>query len=107
MKVIDILNKIANKEEVPKFRIYGDEYYFSNDGYLKSDYGKNTEWYIYEAWLNDEIEIIEKIEDSKESLKVERITSFTGDEFILKMTNKVNELINKHNDLIERINFDE
>lgn len=76
MKIIDLLNKIANKEEVPKkikfhgkYYIWYDNEYTGNEGYclepLKSDSNSfleiNT---VYD--LNNEVEVIEdnkKIEE--------------------------------------------
>ena len=74
MKVIDVLVKIANKEKIPIFKIGYDEYYVSSDWTIRDKYGKNAEWYIYESWLNEEVEIIEekpkKIEEINKSYPI-------------------------------------
>lgn len=65
MKVIDILNKIANGEEVC-FKILSEgNVYELTDGanlYNKTQM-KEIRWWIDEDWLNEEVEIIE--EDKK------------------------------------------
>ena len=67
MKVIDLLNKIANGEEVPRVKYDDIEAYIGADGYLKDNYGDNVEWWIDKNWLNTEVEIIE------EDKKIEKI----------------------------------
>lgn len=64
MKIIDLFNKIAKGEEVPKRIKYKDEIYFY-DNYLK-EYGHGSEgWMTYLSddfnigtILNDEVEVI-------------------------------------------------
>lgn len=107
MKVIDLLNKIANGEEVPQLikwngYIYdklGCEYYMLNDrditlfGDILDTNGK---------YLNDEVEIIE--EDKKiEKLDVDKIyeRKYLCDDIsidflkadIMGISNKINEII--------------
>ena len=60
MKVIDLLNKIANEEEVPNFIIDEQEYYLGADGVLKELYGDAAEWALDAEWLNTKVEIIEE-----------------------------------------------
>ena len=60
MKVIDLLNKIANGEEVPNFIIDEQEYYLGADGVLKELYGDAVEWALDAEWLNTKVEIIEE-----------------------------------------------
>ena len=75
MKIIDLLNKIANGEEVPKFKYEGKVY----------EYNKDNEWFtelyndekckgeIYFCELNDEIEIINDkkiLQFDKEKVKI-------------------------------------
>ena len=62
MKVIDILNKIANGEEIEPFYTTDDRYrYYTRDGmlYQKKFDIEETEyevsWYIYPEWLNRKI----------------------------------------------------
>ena len=69
MKVIDLLNKIANGEEVPKKIQYRGYIYELEEGLYYREDGENKTLrsafnYLYlERCLNDEIEIIE--EDKK------------------------------------------
>lgn len=61
MKVIDILNKIANGEEV-KFKILSEDEIYRYDYYSQiccDTNDKICEWGIDYRWLNDEVEIIE------------------------------------------------
>ncbi len=76
MKVIDLLNKIANDEEVPIFKYEKHRYkynkenkYFEdldNDEYCKPD--------VFLVELNDEIEIID--DAPKEDNKIEKIKDY-------------------------------
>ena len=62
MKVIDILNKMANGEEIKPFYTTDDRYrYYTIGGrlYQKKFDIEETElevdWYIYRDWLNEKI----------------------------------------------------
>lgn len=73
MKVIDLLNKIANGEEVPnKIKVQGHIFYYTKKYYSNLHYYEdedgNNEWLVDEDInLNDEVEVIE------ESKKIEKI----------------------------------
>lgn len=59
--LIDLLNKIAKGEEVPKsFKIAGVEYYINDSGFLQECNGEEVQWFIYRSWLNEKVEIIEE-----------------------------------------------
>ena len=67
MKIIDLLNKIANGEEVPKEIKYNDYIYIAKGNAIESfvDYcSEEDEWcfnhYVRYENLNDEVEIIEE-----------------------------------------------
>ena len=122
MKIIDLLNKIANGEEVPKkikyedtifdytkrnregLRYLADEYsnYEDNDNYLRT----HLFWHIEN--LNDEVEIIE------EDKGIEKIPAFVtkvgivDDGNIEKYTHVLfeqqEELYLKLNELIDKVN---
>lgn len=62
MKLIDIMQKVANKE-IFKFRIDDVNYYVDKLNYICEEDGTKVEWYIYDEWLNTNAEIIE--EDKK------------------------------------------
>ena len=113
IKVIDLLNKIANGEEVPKCIMYQGHYYY-NVGNEEQAYYENTELddnlFLYaihnEGHLNDEVEIIEE-DTPKEDKKIEKLGAFNikkfcddypeTAQFILAMFNKQEELIDKVN----------
>ena len=66
MKVIDLLNKIANGEEVPKKIKYNDYIYIAKGNAIENfvDYcSEEDEWcfnrYVRYENLNDEVEILE------------------------------------------------
>ena len=75
MKVIDLLNKIANGEEVPKqIKYCGVNYYWTGFNYENSEADEVLFWYcVYsEKYINDEVELIE------EDKKIETINNFTS-----------------------------
>ena len=83
MKVIDLLNKIANGEEVPKKIKYDTkemEYDYNKQDYLGYYSNGNGEWlfqYLFdkcrntEHFINDEVEILE--EEKKIPKKLEEL----------------------------------
>ena len=115
MKVIDLLNKIANGEEVPKKIKYEGIEYTHIDNYCYAD--KNGRLLSYEIYaeqhrLNDEIEIIE--DTPKENKKLEKLESLNTDYFmerkkygtltneeivldIQTLKNYINKLVDKEN----------
>ena len=113
MKVIDLLNKIANGEDVPNEIIYHGNYYY-NVGNKEQAYYENNELEdnlflcaVYnEGHLNDEIEIIEdkpKEDIPKEDKKIAKIGKLNQvsnnkqhlNNYILR--NKINEIIDRLN----------
>lgn len=67
MKVIDLLNKIANGEEIPKKFIWGNkEYYLQSAKCYRCDKTSTIfeEDFVFEE-LNDEVEILEEKEIPK------------------------------------------
>ena len=82
MRIIDIFNKIANGEEVPKKIKYNGhtyEYYrrlpdISNYKNITSDSYFSEEWFI-EGILNDEVEVIEEKPEFIEHI-------YTGDRYL-------------------------
>lgn len=72
MKLIDILCKIAKKEEIPTFRFKDPRYkYFMKNNFLYQQKFKEeprpVEWEIYSEWLAQEVEILESEEDLDEN----------------------------------------
>ena len=58
MKVIDIMQKVANKE-IFKFRIDDVNYYVDESNCICEEDGTKVEWYIDDEWLNINAEVIE------------------------------------------------
>ena len=91
MKVIDLLNKIANGEEVPKIIKYNDEFYWydeTDDNEIARYRDIHDEWLFGDTYLNDEVEIIEekKIPEKLDELNNESDES-------KRLSNKINEII--------------
>ena len=68
MKLINVLNKLANGEKIPTFRFKDIRYrYFMKNGFLCYQkylvQPRPVEWQIYPEWLNKEVEIIESEEE--------------------------------------------
>ena len=110
IKIIDLLVKIANGEEVPKTIRWYDEFYNDYDE-ISNDY----KVFVYEklknnVWdLNDEVEIIEdpkKIEKWGEGAleEMEKCTDYTLEDlqkYIRILAETQNELIDEINNLKE------
>ena len=105
MKVIDLLNKIANGEEV-KFKILSVDaiYRYDKDYQLYCETSDEIcEWGIDYRWLNEEVEIIK--EDKKIPVKIDveddgnTITLYDNAEWTIlnnvdvAICNKINEII--------------
>lgn len=112
MKVIDLLNKIANGEEVPKKIKWEDTIYAYSDydkDYLEFPFSEeeysglfNMKDSILTQFLNDEVEIIE--DTPKEDKKIEKFyfsvyqdQKLGGREVIEPLETKINEIIDKIN----------
>lgn len=117
MKVIDLLNKIANKEEVPKRFRYENKtyaYYEAFGGYYEENYQgtynkkflsfRNEQWH---SVLNTELEIIEEGKDIKE-IEVDNscIVDYdeTGKHYITTNKKDKNVYIRKINELVREVN---
>jgi hypothetical protein len=113
MKIIDLLNKIANGEELPKkimYRCkefdlhYADDKeelpYYISDEFVLIHYINN----FYQ--LNDEVEIIENkpIEEIKIEIKdtKNKLLGNSGTEYSIRVIDKI--LINKINELVKEVN---
>ena len=100
MKLIDLLNKIANgDEDIPKrFDFAGGEFNLNNYGEYRDEDGDNlfnsccTDF----SNINDEIEIIE---EDKKTEKLMRLDSRETSDCIIKIQDKINELIEEVNKL--------
>ncbi len=103
MKIIDMLNKIANGEKV-NFKYDGQLYNSGEDGYLRVD-GSIFTFAICEDLLNDEVEIIE--EDEKiEHLDIYNCFHIMGDNQIsrLRLDDNFQNISDKINEIIDYIN---
>ena len=103
MKVIDLLNKIANGEEVPKLIRYSNttfKYSFMFTNYLNVEDVYDVLFDdIVTHFLNDEIEIIEepkKIE--KISLEIDKFEDSYYDTALIKIAGKLDEIIDYINE---------
>ena len=115
MKVIDILNKIANNEELPlRIKVNGYEYRISNGQY----YSDEKYMYLVDSsssisHLNDEVEIIEEdkkieklyIRDRANDIligKNEKITYATDSLVSKELALKINEIIDYINEGVDK-----
>lgn len=97
MKIIDLLNKIANGEEVQQFEYYGGTYRKSK----KDDrYWCNDMWFEFDIDdLNDEVEILEEPKGIPEKLYQCLMDTDNNEiEFLLK---NINIIIDRYNDLLD------
>jgi hypothetical protein len=112
MTIIQLLNKIANGEEIPKKIKWNNKIYISKGNAIENfvDYISDDDDYCFEHYigyssLNDEVEIIE------EDKKIKKITMRAGlvgdidnklenlDINIMAVEDKINEIIDKLNEM--------
>ena len=100
MKVIDLLNKIANGEEVPDKIKHGEYIYKTRlDGYYKLVTEDNIYCLDVVQCLNDEIEIIE------ENNKIEPLTRWFDEDGVEDARyNTEKRIVDKINEIIDEIN---
>lgn len=104
MKIIDLLNKIANGEEVPQKVLY-DENEYSYVGrnrffakYIREPFDARVPYYLFtDVWsVYEEVEPIEEPKGIPEKLDLILDEQFTNDElqaYIYETQEKVNQLI--------------
>ena len=103
MKVIDLLNKIANGEEVPeRIKYYDINYKYDLYDYFNEDKDDDNEPLSYwidfsNKHLNSEVEIIE--DTPKEDKKIEKL-KYIGE------TVKEDTILRKINEIIDKVNGD-
>lgn len=108
IKIIDLLNKIANNEEVPKKikwqgQVY--EYSCSNRFYYQNSWSMYRDFYTEGNCLNEDVEIIEEPKKIEKIARCDniRMTHYgeiyqpTENQEILRI--KINELIDAVNEL--------
>lgn len=101
MKLIELLNRIANGEEIKSFKF--DEYIFKYDvdrENWKNENGDILSTYCnVEECLNDEVEILEDKKIEKLDLILdEQFSSYEIQAYIKETQEKVNEIIDKINE---------
>ena len=115
IKIIDLLNKIANDEEIPKkILLNGIVFEYQGDDYLYKDEDKKEHWLFsasytdkytwLENFLKAEVEIIEEPKKIECLEKIE-LTSFNDTNemcLISELADKINELIDEINNLKEK-----
>lgn len=118
MRIIDIFNKIANGEELPKkFKYGGATFELEGNGVSYTDQdGDNLIGYICHdsSNLNDEIEIVEVVEEKPEL--IDHI--YTGDRYLFaskdngmtkedrkQLDSYFRALLLKHDELAEAVNY--
>ena len=109
MKIIDLLNKIANDEEVPrKFKYENTTFFYSdNVGEYFDEEEYNSFNYTFDLGdydvLNDEIEIIE--EDKK--IKKLKANDFGNNENFEEVDSDIDYIVEKINEIIDKLNKEE
>ena len=107
IKIIDLLNKIANDEEVPEKIMY-DRCLYTCDKITRTYYDEenNTLWESYNfRILTDKVEIIE---EPKKIEKIKQLNNVGGCKELIELEDK--QQINNHilkdkiNELIDKIN---
>lgn len=97
IKIIDLLNKIANGEEVPiKINYHGDLYVWSKERQFYELENKNFIYLSFETKeLNDEVEIIEEQEeiDIQSIKEMEKMITHGYGSNETEIAYKVNELV--------------
>ena len=111
IKVIDLLNKIANGEEVPKeIKRWKETYLLNvNHGFITCTSESGYQLDLLQI-LNDEVEIIEESEQEIDIQAIEELwanrvgdSNQCRDDFMLKNRDKINELIRAVKELDNKI----
>ena len=107
IKIIDLLNKIANDEEVPKKikwqgKIY--EYSSSNRFYYQNSWSMYRDFYTEGNCLNDKIKILNEAKKDKIQKIYHCETSLTQNEVEIFITENLNQMVDKINELIDVVN---
>lgn len=105
IKIIDLFNKIANNEEVPKkIKYFAEIYEYSEEMkfYYQNGFSMYRDFFTEGNCLNDEIEIIEEgkeIEIEKIGKIYDGFTDSYYDTCLEKTIKKVDELVDEINKL--------
>ena len=101
MKIIDLLNKIANGE-IPKKIKYDNRFYTFNekeDNYYEDEYCSINWDYVSLHCLNDEVEILE--EEKKIPEKLHHCYTDTDNEDIEFLIKNINDFVDRYNELLD------
>lgn len=106
IKVIELFDRMANGEEVPKrIRLFGDEFKKEDNGYYSVSTSNPLISYFGEdylrAELNDEVEILD--EEEFEDINDEFESGDTA-QVVMQLLNKIRPLIKNQKKIIERLN---
>lgn len=106
IKVIELFDRMANGEEVPKrIRLFGDEFKKEDNEYYSVCTSEPLISYFGEdylrAELNDEIEILD--EEEFEDINDEFESGDTA-QVVMQLLNKIRPLIKNQKKIIERLN---
>lgn len=117
MKIIDLMNKVANDEDMPRRIIYEDlewEYRRDLDDYEYYDEDRNWHEYLFEnpfgkaysELYNDEIEILDHYEKNNKIEKLEPLQKewLSLDDIKFTFSNSEMIIVNKINEIIDCIN---
>ena len=118
MKIIDLLNKIANGEEVPKKIKYEDEkfvfsdkthqyYVGDNSNDINTYYNNSLKERLYDfIYLNDEVEILEEEKKIPEKIRHDACWIYDDETNQLeKITLKDDLILNKLDDIIDYLDY--
>ena len=107
IKIIDLLNKIANNEEVPKkIKWLGKTYEYSHNDrfYYQNSWSMYRDFYTEGNCLNDEVEILNEAKEDKIQKIYHFKTSLIQNEVEIFITKNLNQMVDKINELIDEIN---
>ena len=111
IKIIDLLNKIANGEEIPKkILLNGIVFEYQEDDYLYKDEDKKEHWLFSASytdkytWLENFLKAeVEIIEEPKKIKKLDIDFKKIDDEIVyLEFESKINEIIDEINNLKDK-----
>ena len=111
IKIIDLLNKIANGEEIPKkILLNGIVFEYQEDDYLYKDEDKKEHWLFSASytdkytWLENFLKAeVEIIEEPKKIKKLDIDFKKIDDEIVyLEFESNINEIIDEINNLKDK-----
>lgn len=111
--IIELLNKIANGEEVPKKIKYKNNLYIYNENcedYLEDDkdymalFSCSFSTYITKSFINDKVEIIEDNEDIEVVNDIITGEWENGSSYAYTLSVPQTVIVNKINELIKEVN---